>query len=199
MQTPLHRYWGADLKKPKNPLTLDGLHRLAEQRAKERSLEQGKRNQVKKSSVINAVNSKKRRLKLSEADEDEGILKNDKEEENALIDDESEGEGEEEGEDGGGGGAHNGKSKAGLDNQNEDVSMSEEEEEEGEGEEPGGEDSVGEMNKTGDDEKGDTPTLLPLGRANSKSTEAKQAVHRQLPDWIINAEVVENNIQEFSR
>ena len=43
------------------------------------------------------------------------------------------------------------------------------------------------------------PTFELLGQDKNRSVGSKRVVHRQLPDWIINAHIVENDIQGFSR
>ena len=43
-----------------------------------------------------------------------------------------------------------------------------------------------------------TPTLTPLGRSKPGNTAGKKKVHRQLPEWILNFDVIENDIEKYS-
>ena len=45
----------------------------------------------------------------------------------------------------------------------------------------------------------DSPTLQPLVHMRSKDSSKCAAVQRQLPDWITNAHIIENDIAQFSR
>lgn len=44
-----------------------------------------------------------------------------------------------------------------------------------------------------------TPTLAPLSRSKPGGMAGKKGVHRQLPEWILNPQIVENDIQGCSR
>ena len=43
-----------------------------------------------------------------------------------------------------------------------------------------------------------TPSLAPLGTSKPEGA-GKKTVHRQLPEWILNPNLVENDIKQFSR
>lgn len=89
----------------------------------------------------------------------------------------------------------------------EEVEEEEEEEfEEKEGEEEEKKDEEEEEKEEGDKEESsavkmeDTSLLAPLGQGKVKGQHAgRKPVHRQLPDWIVNAHIVENDIQGCSR
>ena len=45
----------------------------------------------------------------------------------------------------------------------------------------------------------DNASLAPLSHDMSRNVVERRTVHRQLPEWIINAHVIENDIQQFSK
>lgn len=89
----------------------------------------------------------------------------------------------------------------------EEVEEEEEEEfEEKEGEEEEKKDEEEEEKEEGDKEDSsavkmeDTSLLAPLGQGKVKGQHVgRKPVHRQLPDWIVNAHIIENDIQGCSR
>lgn len=215
-----HRYWGEDSTEPKNALTLEGLHQLAEHRARERA---SKKRQLGSEELCNGSQEGSKYVRLKHAKlsnsgsrksgkktsktESESKLETDKHysvgssdsESDALMDSDdrlSSDGGVSCGEDGE-------KRMSGIEleegeEEGEDVDSSRAAAVEGEEavDEPASlADKPADSASGGDDA---TPTLAPLGRSKPGGPAGKKIVHRQLPEWILNFDVIENDIEKYS-